>query len=394
MKILRLLAGNLAVTLALLLAAAGIGEVALRASAVPNDRVERGGRLKYRFNPYQPDAVLGYAHRPDWETVHETAEFRVTVRTDRFGLRGGPAALPKPPDTFRVLAVGDSFTFGWGVEDDEAFPARLAEELAPPPGTRRTEVLNAGVPGWSADTYYLYLRDRGLALEPDLLLLAPMENDIPDLGLVDLEVGAGGLPLRTRSRIRLIDQRGRMHYVDGGPLSLPRIHFPGQSFLADHSRLYQFLGYRLARAFVGLSLRRAEARQREAAGAPPEGPIEALPPEEIRRGLASGDAFRLRYHRFLVRAIRALAREHGVPVRILLIQGRGPEPPPGSPLSELRRDCDADPACIRSAELLRDLDPAEAFYPADGHWTKEAHAAVARGLARWLAEEAPVRVGR
>lgn len=384
MRILRLIAGNAAVTLALLLTAGVAGELALRASAVPNDRVERRGRVKYRFNPYQPDTVLGYAHRPDWQTVHETAEFRVTVRTNRLGLRGGPVRVPKPAGIFRVLAVGDSFTFGWGVQEDEAFPARLEAELPPPAGYRETEVLNAGVPGWSADTYFLYLRDRGLALEPDLLLLAPMENDIPDLGLVDLEVGADGLPLRTRSRIRLIDQRGRMHYVDGGPLSLPRIHFPGQLFLAEHSRLYQFLGYRLARAWVGISLRRAEARQREAAGPPPEGPIETLAPEEIRRGLASGPAFRLRYHRFLVRAIRELAREHGVAVRVLLIQGRGPDPPPDSPLAELRAECDADPICIRSATLLRGLDPDEAFYPADGHWRAAAHAAVARGLARWL----------
>ena len=122
----KLLLANLAVTLALLALCAAAGEAWLRSVPERNDAAQRDdGSTKYRFNPYRSDGVLGYAHRPDWETVHETEEFRVTVRTNALGLRGGPSAAKKARDTYRVLVIGDSFAFGFGVEDDQTFAAVL-----------------------------------------------------------------------------------------------------------------------------------------------------------------------------------------------------------------------------------------------------------------------------
>ena len=37
--------------------------------------------------------------------------------------------VEKPKDTFRVISVGDSFTFGWGVANDETYPQQLEELL-------------------------------------------------------------------------------------------------------------------------------------------------------------------------------------------------------------------------------------------------------------------------
>ena len=87
------------------------------------------GELKYRFNPYRPDPVLSYSLRENASAVHREADFQVTVHTNALGLRGEPASRKKAADTYRILVVGDSFAFGFGVEDDEALPARLAAEL-------------------------------------------------------------------------------------------------------------------------------------------------------------------------------------------------------------------------------------------------------------------------
>ena len=383
---LRLVLGNLAVLLGLLAVCAAAGELAVRLAPTPNDRVERDGRVKYRFNPYRSDGVLGWAHRPDWETVHETDDFRVSVRTDARGLRATPHPTPRPGvgEPYRILVVGDSFAFGWGVEDDETFSARLAAELPVPPGRSHLEVLNAGVAGWSADHYGLFLKRAGFELEPDLILVVPSENDLSDLAAARLTIGDGGVPVRTASSLRMIDQNGRMRYVQEGPYALPALTFPGQAWLSEHSVLYHWLRYRLARVWVGWARGRIEEAQRAQAGEPPEGAIPSLTPEEIRRGLWAGRGFQLRYHQHLLDDLAAAAAARDVPVRTLLVTRKAAREPEGSVLRALRRACLDDPECVTSEELLADEAEAEVFFPQDGHWNARGHEVIADGLAGFL----------
>jgi lysophospholipase L1-like esterase len=385
-KSVRLLLANLLVLAVLLALCAAAGEVALRLAARPNDVSNLGGgRTKPRFNPYRPDGVLGYALRPDWQAVHATDEFEVTVRTNALGLRGAGASAEKPADAYRVLVLGDSFAFGFGVEDAEAFPAVLERALAPPPGRARAEVLNAGVAGWSADQHLLFLETRGLALAPDLVLLALSENDPGDLAWNRLTLDERRLPLRIEPTRRWIDQRGAMRYLRGGPLALPDVRVPGRAWLADHSLLYHWLRYRVARVATARDLEAEEKRLAAEAGPAPEGPIESLAPEAIQRGLWSGADFRLRYHRHLVDAIRAACAGRGVPLATLLVEFRGPEPKPGSAAASLRDECARDARCVRSSALLAGHDEDALFFAQDGHWRPRGHDLVGRGLARWLA---------
>jgi hypothetical protein len=380
----KLVLANLAMTIALLAICAGCAEIWLRSVPERNDAAERDdGTTKWRFNPYRADGVLGYTHRPDWETVHETEDFRVTVHTNHLGLRGAPAEARKPADTYRVLLLGDSFAFGFGVEDDETFAAVLARTLPPPSGFARVEVLNAGVAGWSADQYYLFLETQGFGWRPDLVLLAQTENDPADLAWNRLELDARRLPVRAQPTRRMIDQSGRMRYLEGGPLALPAFDFPGRAWLADHSALYHWLRYRLAKVWIARAVKGEERRLRSEAGAPPEGPIESLTPDQIQRGLWSGAAFQLRYHRTLIAAIRAACAERGVPLATLLVNFRGGQSE-GELASALAADCAADRACIASAALLAGAPESEVFFAEDGHWNARGHALVGAGLARWL----------
>ena len=89
------------------------------------------------------------------------AEF--TVRTNRLGYRG-----PDPVEGAWVC-LGDSTTFGWGVEEDEAWPARLAVALGRP-------VQNAGVPGYTSHQGLLTL-ENALSAHPERVLIAYLVRD-------------------------------------------------------------------------------------------------------------------------------------------------------------------------------------------------------------------------
>jgi len=98
------------------------------------------------------------------------------VRTNAQGLRGPPTLVPRPAGTRRVLVLGDSVVFGLSLADDEeTLPAQLSVELAARVGP--VECVNAGVSGWTTGQERAYLRARGLALEPDCVVLVFVLND-------------------------------------------------------------------------------------------------------------------------------------------------------------------------------------------------------------------------
>ncbi|HEY3175141.1 MAG TPA: SGNH/GDSL hydrolase family protein [Candidatus Polarisedimenticolia bacterium] len=105
------------------------------------------------------------------------------IHINSLGFRGREFPLRKEPGTLRVLCLGDSYTFGHHVADEEAFPAvldRLLNEATAKAG-RRVEVINAGANGFTIVDELSYLNEKGLALEPDIVVLAFSQNDISDL---------------------------------------------------------------------------------------------------------------------------------------------------------------------------------------------------------------------
>jgi len=82
-----------------------------------------------------------------------------------------------PPDTTRILFLGDSFCWGFGVGDEEVVTEVLEDNLRA--SGYRCEVLNSGVVGWSTDQEYLYLMHCGVELSPDIVILMfCLNNDI------------------------------------------------------------------------------------------------------------------------------------------------------------------------------------------------------------------------
>ncbi len=119
---------------------------------------------RFAFSPYRPDGRLGFTLRPGVQVRHADRDFSVSVAVNALGMRGPERGASKPAGTARILLLGDSFAFGWGVEQDETFGARLERLLTERVGP--VEVLPAAVPGWSTDQHSIYLRTSGLGPSP------------------------------------------------------------------------------------------------------------------------------------------------------------------------------------------------------------------------------------
>lgn len=161
----RRLAGNL-VLLFLTIALLGIGgEVLLRTLEGETDDTPLRTATT---DPFVPRLI------PGTHAVRSGADIRI----NDIGLRNDPVAVPKPAGRYRILCVGDSYTFGTGVDQDETIPAALEDALRSHPGGDSVESINLGIDGANTYDCVARLEHIGFALEPDLVVLFFLFNDV------------------------------------------------------------------------------------------------------------------------------------------------------------------------------------------------------------------------
>ncbi|HEV8337609.1 MAG TPA: SGNH/GDSL hydrolase family protein [Candidatus Polarisedimenticolia bacterium] len=103
----------------------------------------------------------------------------VIHRTNPKGFRGPDFSVAKPPGTIRFLFLGDSFTFGEGVQDADTYPERFRALLEKTEAYRgmSIEAINLGVGGYDTEQEAALLRDFGLSLTPDWVFVGYCLND-------------------------------------------------------------------------------------------------------------------------------------------------------------------------------------------------------------------------
>ena len=306
---------------------------------------------RYPAGLYIPSATRQYKLRPGFRGVFRYPEFETKVRVSDQGLREERSYMPFHPGSWRILAVGDSFTMAYSVGQPNTW-VRVLERLLNTSGSgRRWEVINGGVPGYSTWQELAYLGEEGLALRPDVVLLGFfIGNDIADNA-------RPALPVELREG-RLISSGFRNGLLP----------FPMRLFLARHSDLYHLA---------------------HSVGAKPLG-----------RGLPYGDSAEegWRQTNQLISRFSRMCREQGVRGIVVLMPERVQVEPdaarqfaaglgipfdPGGPDRHMREVCAR--AGLEVVDLLDELAGRSGLYfPQDGHWTERGNSAAAWALFEYL----------
>jgi hypothetical protein len=169
----------------------------------------------YAIDDWSP--TRGWTLKPG---LHDVLFRGKLVNSNSNGLRGrAEVAYAKPPGITRIVVLGDSFTFGEEVSDDETY-AHALQELVP-----NSEVLNLGIHGYGHDQMLLYLQEEGIKYHPDIVLLGFMPDDMernilsfrdyakPRFAMTDgrLELASGPVP---RPEEALAQEAWRSKFLD------------------------------------------------------------------------------------------------------------------------------------------------------------------------------------
>jgi len=143
------------------------------------------GDLKNYYSTYQWDRYLFYRLKPDLSIpltdvlappgIRERT--RWVLKTNGKGFPGPEIPYGPHPGIYRIVTMGDSSTFGWGVETEEAYPMVLLDILRRRHPGMNIEVVNMGVCGYSSLQGKIMMEREGLKYAPDLVTLSYGSND-------------------------------------------------------------------------------------------------------------------------------------------------------------------------------------------------------------------------
>jgi lysophospholipase L1-like esterase len=130
--------------------------------------------LEWREHPAK---ILEFDATRAWRLRPLAVDFTVDkpVRVNAAGFRDREFATTREPGVARVACVGDSYTYGWGVELEESYPKQLERRLS---SKSTAEVLNFGVFGYNADQVLETLRSQVAPYAPDLVLYGFYWDDL------------------------------------------------------------------------------------------------------------------------------------------------------------------------------------------------------------------------
>ena len=116
---------------------------------------------------FEPDPYTGYRLKPDSVGYFQQG---IPAVVNDMGHRDDEVTLEKPEGVYRILMLGDSFTVGANVLQEQAYP-QVLETLLDDRSDRDIQVVNTGVGGWEPFMYAQYYEHYGQDFDPDLVLI-------------------------------------------------------------------------------------------------------------------------------------------------------------------------------------------------------------------------------
>lgn len=174
---------------------------------------------------WMADSGSGYdINRPGATARHVFGDRAVRYRINQAGFRGGPLDDAR----FRVLVLGDSVTFGWLLNEADAYVTQIGARATQSFGKGSVALMNGAVGGWSTAEYVAFFEDRGTSIPPPSAVLVFLSGD------------------ETRRTV----VSGLWKLSDGHPERVPKVRpkqtyrslnrLPGYTFLIEHSHLANF----------------------------------------------------------------------------------------------------------------------------------------------------------
>ncbi|MBU1076760.1 MAG: SGNH/GDSL hydrolase family protein [Spirochaetes bacterium] len=126
-------------------------------------------------NFFRPDKRFGWLGKPDFSGLASNDyDFVAEVKLNSLGFRDKEHNYTTKTKK-RILILGDSFFWGWGVEYDKILPSLLQKKIP------KYDILNCAVTGFSTDQEYLYLKEKGRVYKPNFVIAGLyIGNDIQD----------------------------------------------------------------------------------------------------------------------------------------------------------------------------------------------------------------------
>lgn len=145
-------------------------EIATRILVEDPPKSDRG-MLQKSLNP-----LISYELTPNFKGVY--AGSYVSINSQ--GMRDFEYSTNKSDDTFRIIILGDSFTFGEGVAQDSNYPTLLEKKLNSYIYKKKYEVLNFGVSGYNTIQEAELLKNKSLKYNPDLVIVGYFIDDVEE----------------------------------------------------------------------------------------------------------------------------------------------------------------------------------------------------------------------
>jgi hypothetical protein len=193
------------------------------------------------------DSVRGWRNTPGAEGRYITEEYDIALKYNSHGIRGPERPYAKPPGTYRIVLLGDSFIEGYAVALEQRVSEVLQRLLNSDPRPETVEVIALGTAGYSTDQELLWLEQEGLRYQPDVVVDMFYANDVwynardsywrggkplfvfdhDTLALTNVPVPTAILDERStqRSLRSVIEDNSKLYWLVAGALKKqPRLH--------------------------------------------------------------------------------------------------------------------------------------------------------------------------
>jgi len=335
--------------------------------------ITRSDKLEQGLIVY--DQVLGWKLAQNWSGRHQHYDFDVLYTTNAEGFRSD-ADFKAQTRCRRYAVVGDSFTFGIGVNDDETFINVLNRK-----SQSSNCYLNFGVPGFSTDQEALLIQQQVFAYAPDVILLVVyLGNDLfdntlpfplqanhakpyfefkPGFGIESGQLIRRNIPVPLKKKSKKQMRQDLTAFVLGDIRQFSRF---GMHYLT-RSQLLRALGW------------------------------EFFPQRDFQTHFDDRFKYPLELFRALLDNIRKVCVLHDTQLRLILMPGRSYILRPKSPSAQAQEYLRREIASARVALKIDIIDLAmelrnrshnnkeKWFHPNEGHFTPQGHLIIAELLA-------------